>query len=234
MNIIAIKTKIYLLEDVSQENALEAIAAFVDKALCEDPKWEKEHKENKYKVYICSGLAPVEKFGVYKKDSLYNFTLRTLDMPLAKYLMDKLANTQTKIMKGIVNEVWPVLKKPIEKLYSLTPVIIKSETGKYWRGNMSLEDYQNRIRINLIKKYNQIVETKIDEDFDLWNLFEFKNQKPIATPYKNIKLLGDKVELRIADNQRAQDLAYMALATGLGEMGSRNFGYVNYHTVKGV
>ena len=59
-------------------------------------------------------------------------------------------------------------------------------------------------------------------------MLEFLNQGPIVMEYKNVKLLGDKVRLQIADNDSAQKLAYMSLGTGLLEMNSRGAGFVNY------
>lgn len=51
---------------------------------------------------------------------------------------------------------------------------------------------------------------------------------PVPAVYKNVKLLGDKIRLSVADNEAAQNLAYMSLGTGLGEMNSRGFGFINY------
>ena len=46
--------------------------------------------------------------------------------------------------------------------------------------------------------------------------------------YKNIHLLGDKISIEIAQNERAQKLAYLALGTGVLENNSRGFGFMNY------
>ena len=115
----------------------------------------------------------------------------------------------------------------IETLYTLTPAILKNESG-YWRDEFSIFDFEKRLKANLIKKWNQYYECKMEEDFDLYTSLEFLNGKPIAFNYKNIKLLGDKVKLHISDNKSAQDLAYFALGTGLCEMNSRGAGFVNY------
>ena len=50
----------------------------------------------------------------------------------------------------------------------------------------------------------------------------------ISVNYKNIKLLGDKLQLNIADDKLSQKIAYMALGTGLGENNSRGLGFVNF------
>lgn len=53
------------------------------------------------------------------------------------------------------------------------------------------------------------------------------NHKPIIIKYKNIKLLGDKIKLYVNSDETSQEVAYMALKTGIGEMNSRGFGFVN-------
>ena len=104
---------------------------------------------------------------------------------------------------------------------------MKNNNG-YWKSKMTLDDFERRLKENLIKKYNTIINTKISEDFDLYTTIEFKNNKPIATSYKEIKLLGDKISLNIAENEMAQNLAYMSIGTGILENNGRGFGFVNY------
>ncbi|MDM8128617.1 CRISPR-associated endoribonuclease Cas6, partial [Paraclostridium benzoelyticum] len=104
---------------------------------------------------------------------------------------------------------------------------MKSDNG-YWKGNLSLRDFEKRLIETLIKKYNRINNTKIDEDFEFYTTLEFKNRKPCTMNIKNIKLLGDKISLNISDNEIAQELAYMSLGVGLLECNSRGAGFMNY------
>lgn len=93
---------------------------------------------------------------------------------------------------------------------------------------MSEEEFARRIRINLANKWNSFNNDNIDENFQLYTTMEFLNKVPISIEYKNVKLLGDKIRLSVADNEIAQKMAYMSLGTGLGEMNSRGAGFVNY------
>ena len=97
-----------------------------------------------------------------------------------------------------------------------------------WKKCISFEQYEERLKSNLIKKYNRLTGEKMNEDFDLYRQIELKNHKPIAVPYKGRKLLGDKICLQAAENEQAQALLYMALGTGLGEMNARGCGFANY------
>ena len=93
---------------------------------------------------------------------------------------------------------------------------------------MEKEEYMKRIKENLIKKYNGFLKTEINEEFEVFKSFEFKNNKPISNNYKGKNLLGDKISIEIEDNVQAQDIIYMSLGTGVGEMNARGLGFMGY------
>lgn len=227
MKVIQIRIKIYILVDIPAERIQEETVKFIDSKLVQDAQFAEFHKENKFKGYCCDALYPVESDKVYKKDKIYTLTIRTLDVNLAKYLVEQVVNSYTASMKGLTAEVRIIPKKHIDILYTLTPTILKCEKG-YWKDSLSLEQYEERLKVNLLKKWNQFYGEKLEEDFELFTGIEFLNKRPIAVQYKEIKLLGDKLRLHVADNKTAQSLAYLAVGTGLAEMNSRGYGFCNY------
>ncbi|NMB07018.1 MAG: CRISPR-associated endoribonuclease Cas6, partial [Tissierellia bacterium] len=100
--------------------------------------------------------------------------------------------------------------------------------GGYWKGNINFSTYEKRLIDNSIKKAKAILGEDFSEDFLLYNYIKVLNNKPILSRFKNISLLGDKIELNIADNERAQQIAYILLGTGILENNSRGYGFVNY------
>ena len=42
------------------------------------------------------------------------------------------------------------------------------------------------------------------------------------------RLLGDKLQLTVADDEVSQRIAYMTLGTGIGENNGRGMGFVNF------
>lgn len=230
MEVNEIFVKVYLLKDITKEQSLEKISEFLDKSLSFNDRFLEFHNSNKYKNYTFNSLYKLEKDGIYKEGSLYTVKIRTIDKSLLEYFKNTLANEYTEYIKGLTVKCNLIKRRHIEKLYSITPVVLKTSNG-YWRGNLSFEDFERRIRENLIKKYNCFFNTKLDEEFELFHRIEFNNRKPISSNYKNIKILGDKLTLHIAENDNAQKLAYFALGTGIGEMNSRGFGYVNYKAI---
>lgn len=232
--VIELKVKAYTMKSVSHIDALNEIAAMIDNCLCENEEFRQLHNSKAYKPYSFSSLWPISQNGLYKQDNFYTFIIRTLDGRLASFLMDRLRHTETDCLKGLLVECREIKRKHITKLYSLTPVVLKMGPGKgYWRDTISLDEYEKLIFDNLMKKANYFYNTKIDEGFEFWTKISILNKKPIISPYKGgIGLLGDKLELEIAENESAQKLAYIALATSIGHNCSRGNGFVNFHTVE--
>lgn len=220
--------KVYLMEDIITLEMMSKIAALIDGTLGREEEYILFHQQNKYKGYSFDGFYPVEQGGVYHKGGIYTFRIRTVDSLLAEYLEKNLFTAYTKEIKVLTVSIKTIAQKHIEKLFAITPVIIKNDFG-YWRSNLTIEDYERRIKENIIKNYNEFYGKKIDEDFELFTRIEFNNKKPIAVPFKNnISLLGDKITIHVSENLMAQSLAYFALGVGLGENGSRGFGFCGY------
>ncbi|MDD2414375.1 MAG: CRISPR-associated endoribonuclease Cas6 [Eubacteriaceae bacterium] len=227
MKVYELKVKVFLLKDIPYNKVLEKNAAFIDVTLGKDPRWAKMHETNGVKGYSLGGLMPIERKGIYHEGRIYEFSVRTVRPDLAEYLHIQLADTKSNEIKGLTAEKKIISKKMIQRIYSLTPVILKTDRG-YWRSYESVDFFEQQIKNNLIKKYNTLFHTKLDENFTLYTQIKFDNEKPVATPYKNVKLLGDKVTMMISNNETAQELAYLSLGCSLGNMGSRGFGFMGY------
>ena len=227
MSVFEIRLKVFLLNDIKLDKVQMKIASFIDRALSKDKEFLELHERNVFKNYCFDSMYPLCKNGAYKKENVYTITIRTISKKLAEYLSKILPNEYDEDIKGLVAEIRILPKKHIDRIYSLTPVIVKTDKG-YWKGNLSIDEFEKRLKDNLIKKYNFINDNPMDEEVELYNSIEFVNKKPIGNLYKNVELLGDKISLKIADDKLSQELAYMSLGTGLLEMNSRGFGFVNY------
>ena len=223
-----ITTKVFLLEDLTVKRASTSIPYFVDSILVQDTIYKDFHGENKLKGYTTDLLYPMEKNGIYKKHEVYAFRIRTLDQKLAQYLLKNLSNHSIREMKGLVAEVHTIKKGLFEKLYTITPVIVKTQEHRYWKECLSLEEYEAQLKKNLWKKYRYFTGKEPDESLSIWDSLVLKNQGVIPFPYKNITLPGDKLEIFISNNKQAQEVAYMILATGLGDLNSRGASFMGY------
>lgn len=227
MQVFQIRIKIFLLQDIPVNQMQTRLTALIDKGFCLDKELSRIHEENRFKGYCFDLPFPAERDKLYKKGKIYTVTIRTIDGRMSQYFYEVCVNQFTEEMKALTAEIKILPRKVIQTLFTLTPAVLKDEKG-YWRGHMSLAEYEERLKINLIKKWNYFENDHMEENFQLYTLLEFLHKKPIGTEYKNIMLLGDKIQLQIADNEAAQNLAYMSLGTGICEMNSRGFGFVNY------
>ena len=227
MIVFEYRCKLKFLIDISYSQMAEKIAYFLDSALAADKDYLQFHKSRGYKFYVMDAPWPIETDGIYKEGKLYTVRIRTIKQDLAEYFSGKLAFHRSKELQGAGGELRIIPKKRLEKIYNVTPLVIKNEFG-YWRGNMSVSDYEARVKTNLIKKYNEFTKQKIDENFMLYDVIEFRNQKPIKVPYKGVCLLGDKISMQVSANPMAQELAYFALGVGLGENNYFSCGFLNY------
>ncbi|MBI6871972.1 CRISPR-associated endoribonuclease Cas6 [Clostridium aciditolerans] len=227
MKVYEISILVFLLEEINSTDVSSKISGFIDSGMAKVPELLEFHNENVYKNYCYNSFYPLEEDKKYKQGKTYTIQLRTINKNLADFFYTELVNHFNDSIKGLTAKVRIIPQRHIEKIYSITPVMLKNEEG-YWKGKLSLMDFERRLKENLIKKYNLAMKTKIDEDFQLYTNIEFMNQKPVAMNYKGRKLLGDKISINISDDEAAQDLAYMALGTGILEMNARGAGYVNF------
>lgn len=218
--------KVFLLKNIFESEALQKITYFLDRTFLSEGCWKDYHNNISFKEYSFKSFYPVEKDKLYKAGNIYQIQIRTSSEKLKDFLEAALPNITTEEMKGLVLKTRVIKQKYINKLISITPVITKFNDG-YWKDNHTIEEFEKRLVENIIKKYNFFNDDKLDENFIFFTKIHFKNSIPIKTKYKNISLLGDKIELTIANNPIAQNLAYLALGVGLLELNGRGFGNVN-------
>jgi len=236
ITVFELRLKVFLYKDIEWEECAYRISKVIDTVLVEDKQLQEFHEKNCFKNYVFGGLAPFEKDRVYKKDHIYHIQLRTVDRGLAEYFNKNLEHFYNDYMNILSVEIKVLSKKYIDRLYCLTPIILKDygaqgEKQGYWRSLFSIDFFERRIFENLIKKYNAFTGNKLSEDFELFTSIDLKNGKPIPFEYKGIKLLGDKADLTVNSNESAQNLAYFALGVGLGECNARGAGFINYKSI---
>ena len=226
MVVFQITLDIFLLENVRSEEATGVICKYLDRLLCENEEFISFHEERRYKNYCFNSFFPISPDKVYHKDRRYKLQLRTVDMNLAEHFSNLATEIPDRVIKVVGTEVKLLPKKNTDKLYCVTPCIMKTENG-YWQGNMTTQEFALAIQTNLVKKYKHFTGQDIDENFELIRELHFVNRKPISCKYKNVNLLGDKVDIMISEDAMSQELAYFALGTGILEGNSRGFGFVN-------
>lgn len=219
--------KVYLLKDINSNISHNSISEIIDKTLSKDEKYLKLHNENTFKNYCFNNFYPIENDYTFKKGNIYSFKMRTIDLEFANFITKQMINEYTSSMKVLGISINTIPIKHIDRIFNITPMIFKFEDG-YWRKNKTFAEIEDRIKCNLIKKYNAYYGTNISTDTDIFMECKLKNKKPLPSKYKEIVLLGDKMEFKVLNDSLSQELIYFSLGTGLAEMNTRGFGFINY------
>lgn len=227
MEVFEITLKLFLVQKISYEELQTKLGSFFDYVLCKNETFLKKHKEAAYADYVFSGLTPLESDKIYKKDQIYTVMVRTIHLEVAQYFQEVVVHAHNAYFKGLTSQIKKIPQnKIIEKIYTLTPAVLKNTEG-YWRKLFSLDEFERRLNENAKKKYEYFTGETMRE-FQLCTSLEFMNRKPISIEYKKIHLIGDKLTLHIAEDEMAQKAAYLLLGVGLLENNSRGMGFVNY------
>ncbi|MCI1946470.1 hypothetical protein [Clostridium luticellarii] len=236
MEVHEINVKVYILQDITVEEALEALSKLIDKSFYRNEDLKDFHEENKMKNYCFNSLYPLNmKTKIYEKGCIYNFQLRCIGFKLRDHFLKFLANEYTSKLKVLTCQSKNIYKKPIDRIYSITPLMVKmpgSEKIIYWRNGYTEDEFFEYIRTTSIKKYEVLTGECLDKNLKLFNYMKMDNKKPIAVDFKGKRILGDKVTLSVETNSDAQSIAYMLIGTGLADMCPRGYGFMNYQYVR--
>ncbi|MDY3006370.1 CRISPR-associated endoribonuclease Cas6 [Anaerococcus porci] len=219
-----LRVRTFLLKDLKGDQSIKKISQSIITYLSKDRYFLNYHISKSYKSYCHDNLYPISKS--YKKNEVYQFRIRSIDKDLVNYFLKGFSDYKDEIFKNLTVEVRIISKSIISKIFTLSPVILKNDSG-YWRNNMSVEDFEKRINDNIIKKYKFFENDKIKE-LKFYNNIKFLNSSPVPFKFKDITLLGDKVELNINMDENSQNLAYLALGVTFSENSTYGAGFLGY------
>jgi len=225
IKVFEVKLDLYFKKDISFKEISYRISRFLNYSFTGNEEMTSMHNEKCYKKYCFDSPYPIEPSKVYKQDNTYSIRIRTIDLAIAEYFWLELSGFKNDdfIVVGSTNNITP--QKPIEKIYSLTPAIIKTETG-YWANNNDFAFFKNALNTNMVKKYNYFTGEHADT-----SVFFFEDvvlqKKPFTIMYKNNLFFGNKAEILIKNDQVSQNIAYLALGVGICENNTAGSGFMN-------
>lgn len=216
-----LKVNVLLKCDIENFETYEKLDDLIITAITENKEVKKD-KEDTNKGYVFCNLYPVEREAIYKKNKTYTFDIRSIKynkIMQIKQMIQKAENTYFKVIKI---ELQVNKQRKIEKLITLTPTIITNKKGGY-EINKDLDFIKEKILKNTKEKYKELYNINVDIDF----IKQIKqiNRLPIKIPYKNKKMLGNKFEIEVKNDQISQDLSYLILSMGMLEKNSNGFGF---------
>ena len=223
----------YLKNDIAFQKSFEVISKYVSFSMAQTPQLQELHnQERRFKYYTFGSFFPVERAKVYKKGSLYTFTLRSLDESFIDTLTQALTqNTSNPHFLVVETQKRKIKEFFISELYSVIPVVVSSERGLFWTLDRDgdIVKLQRLLHDNLEKKYNDFYGEKLKPLQNFIQLLEIKNQKPqkiwTKKGEKEFFFLGNKFKIIPNEDEVSQKLAFLALGAGLGEKNSFGGGF---------
>jgi len=234
MKYFELTCKAYLKTDLKFNDNFENISKFVNFAIMRGGQ-EALHNKIGFKHYNFSGFRPTKediKNKFFKGGSMYEFVIRSLD----ENFIDKITTALRENIDNPHIQVLQTTKKTINQyfiseLYSVTPVIVSVENGKFWTMDESgdIVQLQKQLHDNLEKKYKTFYGEDIKAEQNFIQLLEVKNRVPqniiIHKDGKKIRFFGNKFRIVPNEDEMSQKLAFVALACGLGEKNSYGGGF---------
>lgn len=226
--------KAFIKSDLNFDESFEKMSKFINFAIMSGGLQEL-HDSNSYKFYSFSGFRPdkeEQQHRRYQTGKISEFSIRSLDESfidkMATALRENIDNPHIQVLQTIKKVV---SQRFIAELYSVTPVIVSVENGKFWTMEESgdIMQLQKQLHDNLEKKYQSFFGEAIKAPQNFIQLLELKNRVPqniiIHKDGKKIRFFGNKFKIIPNEDALSQKLAFVALACGLGEKNSYGGGF---------
>lgn len=230
------RCKAYIKQDIDFRASFEILSKYISFSMMRGGL-EESHAKEGYKHYTFSGFRQKEDEKVYKTGETYEFVIRSFDEnfidSLAKALRENIDNPFMLVVQTTKKRLKQFF---ISELYSLTPVIVSckdtdSERSYYWtvEKNGDIVQLQKQLHNNLEKKYKSFFGEELKAEQNFIQLLELKNRVPqniiIHKDGKKIRFFGNKFRIVPNEDELSQKLAFVALASGLGEKNSYGGGF---------
>lgn len=211
------------------QKSLEPLSKLIYTAIMNSPLQKLHLQKGGFKHYVFSNLVKTSQDKIYPEGKNF-FFFRTPKKELAFNVAKKLIGYEDKIFKVLGVGMKEANIKHINSFITINPAVMTfTKNGKrrnwtiYEDGDISF--LMDALHNNLVKKYEDLYDKKLETKENFIELLEIKNQKPLAMKYKNGKIFGNKFYIVPKGDKASQKLAALALAEGLGEKNTLGFGF---------
>lgn len=230
INVYDISVKVVLTKDVKGTEVQSVIASTIDFSFEFDDAMKSFHRKQEYKNYSFTPFKPYSNDGIYTKGSIFTFNIRTANKNLKDYFIKTLPGMEAERLVCIIATAEIIPKYKIDALETLSPIVVKTEVG-YWGTHYDVDYFLDRVNSSAISKYNVFTGNNIPQGTEVFTGVNFKRNK-VKRNYKNIVLIGDNCIFKVKDTPIAQEIAYLAIGSGLCDMVPRGFCALNYQYKK--
>lgn len=219
MNFFQLTATIFLNKDIPFNESGEFIGNIISSTMLLKDDLKEMHEKKEFK-YVYDNFYPLEKSKVYKKGRIYIFNIKSFNSNFINDMKRFLPLAKNNNFKIVAVEERRIKQRFIAELYTKTAAIVTVKSKPWLLKNGDLMLLERRFQDNLEKKFKYIYGKNINVKQNFIQRIDVINKKPISFKYKNVHLLGNKFKLVINEDEKSQQLAFIALGMGIGEKGS--------------
>lgn len=228
-----VQMTVRLKDDVDKKEGYECNAQLIRSFIGRNGKGLKErHYVSTFSYYTYCQMSPFEEDGIYKKGGFYNIGLKTIVEEFKD--IRNYRGLETDKVELVAASVSKLYYEPKGKLKSVTPVYLKTEkieTPEY------MDEVKEQVKENILFRYVTSNLNSIS-DLDYLRKTVIKdiriNPKFITIPFKSKKTASGgyllyqcvHVEVEFMDNEGSKEVERVIYASGLGNLTSNGFGYM--------
>ena len=223
MEYLKMKIVILLKRNIALNRMGYALGSMISNVMLGDDELKELHETNTYKMYSFDLPIPLSQNKIYLKDRLYSFHLNSINASLIKKLQVLMNFYENDTFKIVMTKVTNVKKRRIATLETLNPVLVQLEKNND-NNKLDVSRYLNinkDIVTGLVNRYNKWnkADIKIEDALGIFEKITMQNN--FCSIYiKDIKYVGAKYKIDVAQTKLAQDLAFLSLFVGLGQKAS--------------
>lgn len=222
-----ISLKIRLKEDITYRNLPLKLSQGINKCFLIDKKSMILHKKNRCKNYSYSLLTPIEK-DYYKADKFYDLTIRFLSLELANSFYEGVKTIDNTIFTLVVAKKKEIKSTDniIKTLETINPTIITDNNRYVDSAHLKKKLVIDRIVSNTNHKMNDFYgKNNITKYNFIEDVEPMSFQSSVFNYKKNGVLIGNKLRVKVKQDEKSQELAFIAYVSGLLEKNSLSFGF---------
>ena len=230
ISICEVTLKVLFKKDISAKESLYRFSRLLNFSFSRKEELCQMHQAREFKKYCFDNPYPLEPTKIYKENNIYSIRIRTIDDKLFNYFWTEMPGFENDDFRIVAAYGDIVPQRPLESIRSITPAIIKTESG-YWENTQGVDFFLNALNGNMLRKYEFFTGEKIERN----KVFFFDanlQEKPCTILYKKALLFGNKLELLIKEDQLSQNIAHLALGVGICENNTAGTGFMEYQWVK--
>lgn len=187
------------------------------------------HAVDRIKGYSFGMLAPREKDGVYKEETIYTWQIRAVELDVLTKIRGVIQRTLSEDFALLrVTPVYDTKEGLVLSLTSTTATILRG-IESYKQDELNLDEVLRLLNGNGIHALNNVKDLDVSREHAWVKGIEVLTNTAMMVTYKGVKLRGHRYRVHVNPDELSQEITRVVIGSGLGEKSSAmGSGFVSY------